>query len=122
RVLLRSIMEGVGLEVLEASGGRPGLGHLRAARCDLVITDLLMPDVDGLGVIREVRKEFPEIKIIALSGGGHVLKAATALEVAIRSGALRTLVKPIFRDQLLATIRELFPDWQPPAEELPEPS
>ncbi len=40
-----------------------------------------------------------------------------ALDVAQRSGALRTLLKPVYRDQLLATIHELFPDWQPPPEE-----
>lgn len=113
RVLLRSILENVGLQVLDASGGRLGLRLLRAAPCDLVITDLLMPDVDGVAVIREVRKEFPEIKIIALSGGGMTMTAETALDVAQRSGALRRLTKPVFQHQLLATIQELFPAWQP---------
>ncbi|MBF0180778.1 MAG: response regulator [Magnetococcales bacterium] len=117
RVLLRDILESAGLEVLEAAGGRPGLRYLRAARCDLVITDLLMPDVDGVAVIREVTREYPDVKIIALSGGGHTLSAVMALDVAQRSGALRTLLKPVYRDQLLATIHELFPDWQPPPEE-----
>lgn len=113
RVLLRNILENVGLQVLDASGGRLGLRLLRAAPCDLVITDLLMPDVDGVGVIRELRKEFPHVKIIALSGGGMTMSAATALEVAHKSGSVRSLVKPVFRKQLLDTIQEMFPDWQP---------
>ena len=113
RVLLRSILENEGLQVLDASGGRLGLKILRAAPCDLVITDLLMPDLDGVGVIREVRKEFPDVKIIALSGGGMTITAGTALDVAQKSGALRSLVKPVMRQQLLTAIQELFPEWQP---------
>ncbi|MBF0428720.1 MAG: response regulator [Magnetococcales bacterium] len=113
RVLLRSILENEGLQVLDASGGRLGLKILRAAPCDLVITDLLMPDLDGVGVIREVRKEFPDVKIIALSGGGMTITAGTALDVAQKSGALRSLVKPVMRQQLLMAIQELFPEWQP---------
>lgn len=81
--------------------------HLRRTRFDLVITDILMPDVEGIEIIRQLRLDFPEIAIIAMSGGGHsvgidVLKSAQQL------GARAVLAKPFARKDLMAAIEEAF--------------
>jgi CheY-like chemotaxis protein len=70
RTMLRQARGREGYEVLEASYGREGIIRYRTALTDLVITDILMPEPEGIQTIRELRAEFPEIKIIAISGGG----------------------------------------------------
>ena len=73
---------------------------------DLVITDILMPEQEGIETIRVLRKEFPQIKILAISGGGkkgtlEVLPAARAF------GAHRTVAKPFERKELLDAVKDL---------------
>ncbi|MEY4704051.1 MAG: hypothetical protein RL042_247 [Nitrospirota bacterium] len=67
--LLRDILCPVGYQVLEAANGNQALSQLRQRKVDLIITDLMMPGMDGLELIRAVRREFPEIPMIAMSGG-----------------------------------------------------
>lgn len=67
--LLRDILRPVGYQVVEAANGNQALNQLRQRKVDLIIADLMMPGMDGLELIRIVRKEFPEIFIIAISGG-----------------------------------------------------
>ncbi|MEO5378414.1 MAG: response regulator [Magnetococcus sp. DMHC-6] len=74
---------------------------------DLVITDILMPDKDGLAVIRELRGINPQVKIIGLSGGGMILSAQTSLNVARKLGVVRTMSKPFAVDRLLAMVTEV---------------
>jgi YesN/AraC family two-component response regulator len=73
---------------------------------DLMLTDLVMPEMEGLDLIRRVRKERPELKVIAMSGefGGSFLKVAGLL------GAHATLPKPIRPDALLDSIRRVLED------------
>ncbi len=72
RLVLREMLSWGGYEVLEAENGREGLLLQRQYRADLVITDLIMPEQEGLETIAALKKEFPNLKIIAVSGGGRV--------------------------------------------------
>ena len=106
RVILRKILERAGYEVEPAPDGKAGIESYRERRADLVITDIIMPEKEGLETIMELRLEFPDVKIVAMSGGGAIgpeyyLKTAKAL------GALRTLRKPIERDDLLKAVRDV---------------
>ncbi len=99
RVVLRMIFELEGYTVIEASDGHQGLKLYDENKVDLIITDLFMPEKEGLETINEFKKAFPEIKIIAMSGGSH-LRSAKLL------GAVATFEKPVRKDILLKTIRE----------------
>jgi len=70
RSMLRLMLERAGYEVVEASDGIDGIRIYRQNPTDLIITDLIMPNKDGIGMIIDLKKEFPEVKIIAMSGGG----------------------------------------------------
>src|SRR5438128_11074644 len=105
RGAIRVVLESAGYEVIEAGDGDAGLRLHREPGADLVVVDLFMPERDGLEVIRAVRAEAPQAKIIAMSGGSSLqldlLDAATAF------GASRALWKPFAPAMLLATVREL---------------
>ena len=105
RGAIRVVLESAGYEVIEAADGDAGLRLHREPGADLVVVDLFMPERDGLEVIRAVRAEAPQAKIIAMSGGSSLqldlLDAATAF------GASRALWKPFAPAMLLATVREL---------------
>ena len=105
RSMLRLMLERVGYEVMEAADGMEGIRQYRDNPADLIITDLIMPNKDGIGMIIELKKEFPEIKIIAMSGGG-VNRPEGYLDGAKKLGATRTLTKPIDRDEMLAAVKE----------------
>jgi len=70
RSMLRLMLERVGYEVDEAPDGLEGIRQYREDPADLIITDLIMPNKDGIGMIIDLKKEFPKVKIIAMSGGG----------------------------------------------------
>jgi chemotaxis response regulator CheB len=71
RVIRRMLSDGGFGDVREATNGKDGLAFYRQEPRELVITDILMPDGDGLGVILEVRRYNPAVKVIAISGGGQ---------------------------------------------------
>jgi YesN/AraC family two-component response regulator len=75
---------------VEARDSREGIVRYRSAPTDLVITDIVIPEQEGLQTIRELRHEFPEVKIIAVSGGGYV-GTLKFLDVAKLLRAQRTL-------------------------------
>src|SRR5262245_4567508 len=106
REAVRLALERDGHDVSEASDGVTGLDVVRDQRVDVVITDLIMPNMDGAEVIRDLRRDSPAVKIIALSGrGGICLKAN--LDRALLTGADRALMKPCDFDELRRTVREL---------------
>ncbi len=118
RGALREMLQDAGYEVIEARDGRPGLDLFRAKPTDLVITDIIMPDVEGIEVIVELRSEFPDVPILAISGGslkgfGSYLPSAEAL------GATRSLDKPFRQQVLLDTVRELLSEPLSPASQTP---
>ena len=88
-----------------ATDGIAGLAAQENAAFDLVITDLVMPGKEGIETIIELRRRAPQLRIIAMSGGGHG-KAVDYLELAAKLGAKRTLAKPFSLEQLTATVTE----------------
>ena len=94
RQLIRETLEQAGYEVEEARDGKEGLERYRAKSPDLVIMDILMPDQDGLETIMTLRQEFPDSRIIAMTGGSDTVGIPNFLDVAKILGARRTLQKP----------------------------
>jgi DNA-binding NtrC family response regulator len=102
RSLLRLVLEGAGHEVLEAPNGHLGLGLYRERSADLVITDIVMPEMNGLELILELTRNFLNVKVIAISGG---LESEGPLNVAKLLGARQTFQKPLDMEQLLSAVR-----------------
>ena len=105
RGLFRAILEQAGHVVREASHGVEGIRLFRQAPTDLVITDIYMPDGDGLEVIRQLRQECPALKILAVSGRtgqDEILSAAKLL------GADGLLLKPVGVEELRTAVANLF--------------
>mgnify|MGYP003392532092 CR=1 FL=1 len=93
RLLLRTALEDVGHAVTEADDGEEGVRMFRAEPSDLVITDILMPNKEGLETIKDLRIITKELMIVAISGGGRV-NSVDFLEYATKLGANATLRKP----------------------------
>ncbi len=107
RGMICKIFNDEGYDVLEAVNGKQGLRLLRDdLRVDLVVSDLIMPEKEGMETIRELRRDFPQVKILAISGGGKG-KAQDYLAVARVMGADSTLAKPFVKDELLAAVQEV---------------
>lgn len=106
RSMLAMMLVREGYEVRETASGKHAIALYRECPSDLVITDIVMPDTDGLETIMSFRREFPDAPIIAISGGGRVAPD-TYLESAQLFGASRTFRKPVRRDDLIQAIREL---------------
>jgi DNA-binding response OmpR family regulator len=102
RLVLRILRE-AGHTVHEAGDGSEGIAVFHRVRPALVITDIVMPDMEGIEVIRQLRKEAPTVPILAVSGSGQAvyLGAATGL------GATESLAKPFRRDDLLIVVGRL---------------
>jgi DNA-binding response OmpR family regulator len=92
--------------VLEASDGKEAILHFKPAITDLVVTDLIMPDEDGLKVIMKLKEIKPEIKIVAISGGGKA-GPGNYLNVARALGADEVLPKPFSLKDLISKIDSL---------------
>ena len=106
RALICAILERAGFGVIEAANGEEGLKLHRARRPDLVITDIIMPDKEGVETIIELRRESPELPLIAISGGGRQ-SSQDYLALALKLGARRTLSKPFSRGEILEAVRDL---------------
>jgi CheY-like chemotaxis protein len=103
RKLLRHVLEEAHYTVFEAADGDQAMRLARQQPVDLIITDILMPERDGLEVIRQMRRENPLVKIIALTGGGSYLGLET-LETAKDFGAVGTMAKPFDIHQLIDVV------------------
>ncbi len=103
---LREVLEREGYEVLDAPDGKVGLQLFREEGADLVITDIIMPEKQGLETIKGLREDNPDVKIVAISGGGAI-EPRVYLHYAEEAGAMRTLPKPFEREELLEAVREL---------------
>ena len=102
RALLRTALEAAGHEVVGAANGRIGLALYRHRPADLVITDIVMPELNGLDMLLELTREFIHAKVIAISGAGG---EQNDLDVAKLLGARRTFQKPLSMPQLLDAVR-----------------
>lgn len=106
RTALRIFLKKSGYDVVDASDGREGLAAYRAGRFELVVTDMVMPGMEGVETIRELRKLDPRLPIIAISGGGRGA-AGDYLSYAKLFGASLMLEKPLEPEKLLAAIVQL---------------
>jgi CheY-like chemotaxis protein len=104
--MLKKMLEKVGYEVDLASNGNEGLALFGKNRADLVITDIIMPEKEGLETIRAMRRESPDLKIIAMSGGGKV-SADNYLNIASIFGAAKVLEKPFTQQEMVSAVQEL---------------
>ena len=116
RIVLKEIFERAGFEVAVASNGDDGLNLLREQGADLVITDIIMPGSDGVETAYDIRMEFPQTKIIVMSGGGNAeslgyepsaINTTAYLASAAAVGADLTLTKPFDRKELIKAAQEL---------------
>ena len=105
RRLICQTLERAGYHVTEARDGKEALLLHRLAPADLVIMDILMPDQDGLETTVALRREFPDVKIIVITGGSDMIGILNYLDVAKMLGAHSTLQKPFEMKTLLATIQ-----------------
>jgi CheY-like chemotaxis protein len=96
-----------GHDVTCASSGRQALKVIQEQPVDLVITDIIMPDGDGLEVIGQVRRKLPTARVLAISGGGMHLHAGECLKFAQSLGAHAVLMKPFKREQLLEAVNRI---------------
>lgn len=112
------ILTRAGYTVRTAGTGTDGIAEYRREPADLVITDIIMPKGHGVDVIRTLRKEFPDARIMAVSGGGNFGPVAYApeaittsayLAAATEAGANLVLTKPFDRSTLLEAVRKLAP-------------
>jgi DNA-binding NtrC family response regulator len=106
RGILRQILESAGHQVREASNGVEAMKVLSEGPAELVITDVIMPDKEGIETVIEIRKIFPDMKIIVMSAGGR-FGPEDYLETATVFGANRTIAKPFSRNDILKTVQEL---------------
>jgi len=106
RALVSSILQEAGYEVREAADGRIGLAAFNTFEPDLVITDIVMPNEEGIGTIRQLRQLKPDLKIIAISGGGR-MGNMDFLRIAKDFGAAATLAKPFRKQQFLDVLKTL---------------
>lgn len=103
RELLDQMLRLSGHDVFVAANGKEGIDQLRRQPVELVITDLFMPEKEGLETIRELRRDFPGIPIIAMSGEPGM---PSLLGIATRFGALKTVEKPFDRAEMMAAVEE----------------
>ncbi len=104
RGLMTAMLESVGHDVVSAKNGAEGVEKYRDGKIDLVITDIMMPEKDGIETIRELKKYNQEVKIIAVTGYRGRFNRLPAAEFL---GAQETLLKPFTKADLLTTIDKI---------------
>ena len=114
RASFARILERQGFAVAQAEDGLVGLRKFREETPDLVICDLIMPEMEGTETIQELLRLKPGLKIIAISGGGRV-NPLDYLKIAQMMGALEKLAKPFSSDELISIIERLIGPADAPA-------
>lgn len=120
RDILRRMLSNQGYDVLVAADGNEGIWIFRRQLADeqpvdLVVTDILMPEKEGLETILELRRELPDVKIIVISGGGSFGEPGNLLHAARTFGAHYSFRKPIPREKLVAAVEDLIGPGSEPA-------
>ena len=103
---LHQILEMAGYEVMEAVDGEQGLKRYRNDPTDLVITDIIMPRADGIETIITLKREYPDVKIIAMSGGGRI-NEEDLLKWAASLGVQHIIYKPFDSKKIVETVRQV---------------
>ena len=107
RLMMRDILETAGHDIAEAENGKAAVRQMDSASFDLLVTDVVMPESDGIELIRTLAHQGRKLPILAVSGGGRHLPAAVSLALTEAAGAHRTLFKPFRAAELLAAVDEL---------------
>lgn len=108
-LMLKKMLEKEGYEVEMATNGVEGSQIFEKQPADLIITDIVMPEKEGLETIMELKIKYPQLKIIAISGGGRV-DSREYLNSAKLLGANKTFQKPFKKDEIIKAVRELLED------------
>lgn len=103
RRVIRRMLESAEYVVIEAENGRVGLASMQATSVDIIVTDMVMPEMEGVEMISTVRALWPEIPIVAISGAGWC-RHTDFLPMATQIGADQVLTKPFLAETLLAAI------------------
>lgn len=106
RYSLKRYLSKEGYNVTEAENGVSALKQIEEAQFDLIITDIIMPEMEGLELITALRESYPLMPIIAMSGGGRMNKAEY-LSIANMMGVMATLSKPFAPEELVGAVRKL---------------
>lgn len=104
RAMLTEALEDEGYSVETAADGKQAVALYTKADFDLVVTDIVMPEQEGIQTILELRKHNPRVKVIAMSGGGRI-RSDDYLELAKKLGAINTFSKPLDLDEFLAAVK-----------------
>lgn len=104
--MMKKMLERAGFDVEFALNGNEGIRAFKKTPADLVICDIIMPEKEGLETIREMKRLYPDLKILAMSGGGRV-SSKNYLNTACAFGATSTMGKPFSQKQLVSTVKEL---------------
>ena len=107
REMLREVLEGAGHIVREAASSEEGISEYRSQPADVVVVDLFMPTKGGLDVIQVLKKDSPEVRMIAMSGVSIRGSRLDTLAMAHEYGALRTFEKPFRAGEIVGAIEEL---------------
>ncbi|MSU32975.1 MAG: response regulator [Pedosphaera sp.] len=113
RNLLEKVILRFGMEVVKASDGNEAIEKLSQQSFNLLITDILMPNVEGIELILKIWKDYPTMPVIAMSAGGR-LKAEGYLKMAMAFGTKEVLEKPFAMDVFIAAIRRVLGGSVPP--------
>jgi two-component system, chemotaxis family, chemotaxis protein CheY len=113
RRMLSITLRQLGFTVVEAGDGQRGMVMQRDDPADLVLTDIIMPERDGIEALLDMRRRAPQVPVIAMSGGGRI-SAADHLLIAARLGAAATLQKPFTTEQLKDAIDKALADPRTP--------
>ena len=105
RFTIRDILETAGHEIEEAENGKQAIERQKAEPFDLIVTDIVMPEKEGVETTIELKRDYPDLKIIAISGGGRT-KNLDFLHLADAFGADKILAKPFSEDELLERVNE----------------
>lgn len=104
---VREILEFSDYSVIEARDGMEALELFAVNNVDLVISDIVMPNMDGVDFVSRLRESFPAVPILTISGGSRVVRARFGLDSALLSGANDSLTKPFTAVQLLEKVKAL---------------
>lgn len=105
RKIVRKMLERAGHNVVEAENGRLGIEQLKSTAFDLVITDIIMPEMEGIETLINVKRQRPETQVIAMSGGGRTGNV-DFLQTAQKLGAAAILHKPFTMASLAGAVEE----------------
>jgi DNA-binding response OmpR family regulator len=104
RTTLAEMLRGAGFNVVTAADGELGIEAIETSGARLAISDIVMPNREGIETIREIKQRFPAVRVIAMSGGGSRSDSVDFLELAMAMGADEVMAKPFRKAELMAKV------------------